>query len=92
MILAYMPALYIVNAFANRTPAQPAFQRIACPYQNCGGTPGTSTGGPPWAGEIAFMLMTLAYLGVILFLTSRRSQVTRSALAIGTGTACCSAS
>ena len=36
-ILAYMPALYIVNAFANRTPAQPAFQHIACPYQNCGG-------------------------------------------------------
>jgi len=86
MILAYMPALYIVNAFANRTPAQPAFQRITCPYQNCGGAPVTSTGGPPWAGEIAFMLMTLAYLGVILFLTSRRSRVTRSALAIGTGT------
>ena len=30
--------------------------------------------------------MTAAYLGVILFLTSRRSQVTRSTLAIGTTT------
>ena len=46
-ILAYMPALYIVNAFANRTPAQPAFQRIVCPDQNCGGAPDTSTGARP---------------------------------------------
>jgi hypothetical protein len=30
--------------------------------------------------------MTIAYLGVILFLTSRRSQVTRGTLAIGAGT------
>jgi hypothetical protein len=32
------------------------------------------------------MLMTIAYLGVILFLTSRRSRVTRGTLAIGAGT------
>jgi hypothetical protein len=30
------------------------------------------------------MLLTIGYVGVILFLTSRRSQVTRSTLAIGT--------
>jgi hypothetical protein len=62
---------------------QAAYQHIACPIQGCGAAPGRSTEGPPWAGEIALLLMTAAYLGVILFLTSRRSQVTRSTLAIG---------
>ncbi len=85
-ILALLPGLYIVETFANLTPAQPAYRHIVCPFQGCGAAPGRSTGGPPWAGEIALLLMTAAYLGVILFLTSRRSQVTRSTLAIGTGT------
>jgi hypothetical protein len=85
-ILALLPGLAIVEAFANLTPAQPASRRIVSPFQASGGVPGNSTGGPPWAGEIALLLMTMAYLGVILFLTSRRSQVTRSTLAIGTGT------
>ena len=91
-ILALMPAFAIVEAFANLTPAQPAYRYIFCvaqgwsSIQGCGGAPGRSTGGPPWAGEIALILMTAAYLGVILFLTSRRSQVTRGTLAIGAGT------
>jgi len=91
-ILALMPAFAIVEAFANLTPKQPAYRRIFCiaqgwsSIQGCGAVPGRSTGGPPWAGEIALLLMTIAYLGVILFLTSRRSQVTRGTLAIGTGT------
>jgi hypothetical protein len=91
-ILALMPGLTIVEAFANLMPAQPAYRYTYCvaqgwsDTQGCGGVPGRSTGGPPWAGEIALMLMTATYLGVILFLTSRRSQVTRSALAIGTTT------
>ena len=91
-ILALLPGLTIVEAFANLTPAQPAYRYTYCVaqgwsnIQGCDGTPGRSTGGPPWAGEIALLLMTAAYLGVILFLTSRRSQVTRSTLAIGTTT------
>jgi hypothetical protein len=91
-ILALMPAFVIVEAFANLVPAQPAYRYLFCAAQgwnnaqDCGAVPGKSTGGPPWAGEIPLMLMTIAYLGVILFLTSRRSQVTRSTLAIGTGT------
>jgi len=85
-ILALMPAFAIVEAFAELTPKQPAYQRIACPFQGCGAVPGNSTGGPPWAGEIPLILMTIAYLGVILFLTSQRSQVTRGTLAIGAGT------
>jgi hypothetical protein len=87
-ILALLPAFAIVEAFANSTPKQPAYQRIACPLQGfgCGAVPGKSTGGPAWTGEIPLMLMTIAYLGVILFLTSRRSRVTRGTLAIGAGT------
>ena len=91
-ILALLPAFAIVEVFANLTPAQPAYRSIFCiaqgwsSIQGCGGVPGRSSGGPPWAGEIALLLMTAAYLGVILFLTSRRSRVTRSTLAIGAGT------
>ena len=91
-ILALLPAFALVAVFANLTPARPAYRYIFCVAQGwsntqgCGGAPGRSTGGPPWAGEIALLLMTAAYLGVILFLTSRRSQVTRGTLAIGTGT------
>jgi hypothetical protein len=36
-------------------------------------------------GEIVLLLLTAAYVGVILFLTSRRSRVTRGTLAFGTG-------
>ena len=91
-ILALMPGLTIVEAFANLMPARPAYRYVFCVAQGwsntqgCGGAPGRSSGGPPWAGEIPLLLMTAAYLGVILFLTSRRSQVTRSTLAIGTTT------
>jgi len=91
-ILALLPALAVVEAFANLTPAQPAYRYIFCiaqgwsNIQGCHGVPGRSTGGPAWAGEIPLMLMTIAYLGVILFLTSRRSRVTRGTLAIGAGT------
>ena len=92
-VLAFMPALAIVEAFANLTPARPAYKYVFCiaqgwsdASQGCGGVPGQSTGGPPWAGEIVFLLLTIGYVGVILFLTSRHSQVTRSTLAIGTGT------
>jgi hypothetical protein len=90
-VLAFMPALAVVEAFANLTPAQPAYRYIFCiaqgwsNTQGCGGVPGQSTGGPPWPGEIVLLLMTAGYVGVILFLTSRRSRVTRGTLAIGTG-------
>jgi len=84
-VLAFMPALAVVEAFANLTPAQPAYRRIFADLQGSGGVPGQSSGGPPWAGEIVFLLLTVGYVGVILFLTSRRAQVTRSTLAIGTG-------
>jgi len=85
-LLAFLPALAVVEAFANLTPARPDFRRVFCGIQGCGGVPGRSTGGPPWAGEIVLLLLTIGYLGVVLYLTSRRSGVSRSTLAVGTGT------
>ena len=85
-ILALQPAFATLLVFTNLTPAQPAYRSIFCGIQGCDGVPGRSTGGPTWEGEILVMLLTIGYVGVSLFLTSRRSQVTRSTLAIGTGT------
>ncbi len=90
-VLALMPALAIVEAFANLTPARPAYRYVFCiaqgwsDVQGCTGELGRSTGGPDWAGEIPLLLMTIAYVGVILFLTSRRSRVTRDTLTVGIG-------
>ena len=84
-ILALLPAFTFLLVFTNVTPAQPAMRRIFCNDQ-CTGVPGKSTGGPTWQGEILIMLLVIGYVGVTLFLTSRRSQVTRSTLAIGAGT------
>ena len=91
-VLAFIPALAIVEAFTNLTPARPAYKYVFCiaqgwsdASQGCGGVPGRSTGGPPWPGEIVLLLLTAGYVGVILFLTSRRSRVTRGTLVIGIG-------
>src|SRR5207244_12473731 len=91
-VLAFLPALAIVEAFTNLTPARPAYKYVFCiaqgwsdASQGCGGVPGQSTGGPPWPGEIVLLLLTAGYVGVILFLTSRRPRMARSTLAIGTG-------
>jgi hypothetical protein len=86
-VLAFLPAFAIVEAFANLTPARPTYKFVFCIAQGwsdasagCGQAPGQSTGGLPWAGEIALLLLTAGYVGVILFLTSRRSRVTRGTL------------
>jgi hypothetical protein len=91
-VLVFLPAFAIVEAFANLTPARPAYKFVFCIAQGwsdasagCGQAPGQSTGGPPWAGEIALLLLTAGYMGVILFLTSRRSRMTRGTLAISAG-------
>ena len=83
VILAFMPAFAIVEAFANMTPRQAAYRRVWGAPQ---GVPGVSTGGPGWAGEIELLLLIACYGLVILWLTSRRSRVTRSTLAIGAST------
>jgi hypothetical protein len=84
-ILALLPAFTFLLVFNSVLPVQPAYQRIFC-NDRCIGVPGRSSGGPTWPGEILIMLLIIGYMGVTIFLTSRRSQITRSTLATGTGT------
>ena len=44
-LLGFLPALAIVEAFANLTPARPGYRRVFCDIQGCDGVPGRSTGG-----------------------------------------------
>jgi hypothetical protein len=56
-ILALLPGLTVVEAFANLTPAQPAYRYIYCvaqgwsDTQGCAGVPGRSTGGSALGGR-----------------------------------------
>jgi hypothetical protein len=84
-ILALLSAWTILMVFSSLLSVKPAYQRIFC-NDRCTGVPGRSSGGPTWQAEILIMLLILGYAGVTLFLTSRRSQVTRSTLATGTVT------
>ena len=83
-ILALIPARVIVEVFAELTPRQPDYLRVFNLY-NFTGVPGASSGGPPWQGEITIVLIIAGYVTVLLWLTSQRSLVSRSTLAIGTG-------
>ena len=88
--LALLSTQTILLVFTMRTPTQPAYRSIFCDSQGgspgcVGVVPGRSSGGPTWQGEILVLLLIIGYVGVTLFLTSRRSQVARSTLAIGTG-------
>jgi hypothetical protein len=84
-ILALLSAWTFLMVFSSLLPVKPAYQRIFC-NDRCTGVPGRSSGGPTWQAEILIMLLILGYAGVTLFLTARRSRVTRSTLATGTGT------
>jgi hypothetical protein len=84
-VLGLMPALAIVEVFANAAPRQPAYLNVFHAVQGSGGVPGMSSGGPPWPGEIVILLITAGYVAVIGWLTSQRSRVTRATLAIGAG-------
>jgi hypothetical protein len=83
-ILALIPARVIVEVFADLTPRQEDYLRIYNLFNGIG-VRGVSSGGPPWPGEIAILLIIAGYVTVLLWLTSRRSQLNRSTLAIGTG-------
>ena len=91
-VLCYAAVLALLRpspssmVFSSLPPVQPAYLRIFCDDRLHRGCPARSSGGPTWQAEILIMLLIIGYVGVTLFLTSRRSQVTRSTLAIGTGT------
>ena len=91
-VLALLPAFTILLVFNRLVPTRPAYYLVWCiaqgwsDTQGCGGVPGRSSGGPTWQAEILIMLVITGYVGLTLFLTSRRARIARSTLAIGVGT------
>ena len=86
-VLALVPAFTFLVVRNMLAPTRPAYLHIFCGLQDCAGVvPGRSGGGPTWVGEILVLLLTIGYVGVALFLTSRRAGLTRSTLAIAAGT------
>src|SRR5262249_22125595 len=83
-VLALLPGFTFLLVLNSVVPVPPAFPRIFC-NDRCTGVRGRPSGGPTWQGEILVMLLILGYVGVTLFLTSRRAHLTRSTLVIGAG-------
>jgi hypothetical protein len=83
-ILALIPARVVVEVFADLTPRQDDYLRVYNIY-NGTGVPGASSGGPPWLGEIMILLVIAGYVAALLWMSSQRSQLSRSTLAIGLG-------
>jgi hypothetical protein len=85
-VLALVPTFTVLDAQNRLAPRQPAYLHVFC-GQGCAGViPGRSSGGPTWQAEILIMLLITGYVGVTLFLTARRTGLTRSTLVIGAGT------
>ena len=85
-ILALMPAMAVVGPYPLTVPQRGAELRVFIADGNTThGMPGTSAGGPPWPGEIFFLILTACYVVLIFWLTSRRSSVAPATLAVGTG-------
>ncbi|MGH3176766.1 MAG: hypothetical protein ACRDPF_23240, partial [Streptosporangiaceae bacterium] len=82
-ILALVPARIIVEVFADFAPRRTAYLRINNVF-NFSGVRGASSGGAPWPGEIVVLLIIAGYVAAFLWLTSRRSRLSRTTLAIGT--------
>jgi hypothetical protein len=98
-ILALMPAKAAIERFLGAVPRGGidlhTFERFQCPWpftsvvaavSNCHQVPGTSAGGPSWAGEVPILLLTACFLAAVLALTARRTQVEPATLAIGVST------
>ena len=85
-ILALMPAFAVVAPFPFTVPQSGVDLRIFYASGNPrSDLPGTSSGGPPWQGEILLLLLTAGYVAALLWVTSRRSRVAPATLAAGTG-------
>jgi len=85
-ILALMPAMAVVGPYPLAVPQRGADLRVFIAGGNTThGMPGTSAGGPPWPGEIFFLILTACYVVILLWVTSRRSSVVPATLAAGTG-------
>jgi hypothetical protein len=85
-ILALMPARAVVGPYPLTVPQRgPDLRVFIAAGNSTHGMPGTSAGGPPWPGEIFFLVLTVCYVVTLLWVTSRRSSVAPATLAAGTG-------
>jgi hypothetical protein len=85
-ILALMPARAVVGPYPLTVPQRgPDLRVFIAAGDSTHGMPGTSAGGPPWPGEIFFLVLTACYVVTLLWVTSRRSSVAPATLAAGTG-------
>jgi hypothetical protein len=76
----------VVGPFPNTVPLRGPDLRVFYASGNpSSDLPGTSSGGPPWQGEIPLVLLMACYVAVLLWVTSRRSSVAPATLAVGTG-------
>jgi len=86
-ILALIPARAVVGPYPLTVPQRGADLRVFIADGNSThGMPGTSAGGPPWPGEIFFLILTACYVVLLLWLTSRRASPAPATLAVGAGT------
>jgi hypothetical protein len=84
-ILALMPARAVVGPYPLTVPQRgPDLRVFIAAGNSTHGMPGTSAGGPPWPGEIFFLVLTACYVVTLLWVTSRRSSVAPATLAVGT--------
>jgi hypothetical protein len=83
-ILVLIPARILVEVFADFAPEPAAYLRINNVF-NSTGVRGASSGGAPWPGEAAILLIIAGYVAAFLWLTSRRARLSRGTLAIGAG-------
>jgi hypothetical protein len=83
-ILAVMPAQGAIGLFVGMVPRGGIDRHTFDVFQGPG-VPGSSSGGPDWAGEIGILIFTACYLAIILALTARRAPVAPATLAISAG-------
>ena len=84
-ILALIPARILVEVFADFGPRPTGYLRINNAF-NSAGVHGASSGGAPWPGEAAILLIIAVYVAAFLWLTSRRARLSRATLSAGAGT------
>ena len=83
-ILAVMPTQGAIGLFVGMVPRGGIDRHTFDVFQGPG-VPGSSSGGPDWAGEIGILIFTACYLAIILALTARRAPVAPATLAISAG-------
>ncbi len=86
-ILALMPARAVIEMLVGAVPRSGIDRHTYDAVNGNGGlpVPGSSTGGPDWAGQIGILIVTACFLAILLALTARRTPVAPATLAISAG-------